>query len=143
MIAPAPVVVEGLSKRFGDVVAIGSVSFSVPAGSTTALLGGNGAGKTTTLSILLGLILPTAGAVSVFGEDMARHRYRVLPRMNFSSPYVDLPKRLTARENLSVCARLYGLRQVARRITDLARDLDLVHVGVSSDSHINDLFSVV
>lgn len=123
--APPPVVVEGLSKRFGDVVAINSVSFSVPDHSTTALLGGNGAGKTTTLSILLGLIAPTAGTVTVFGEDMARHRYRVLPRMNFSSPYVDLPKRLTARENLTVYARLYGLRDVARRITDLARDLDL------------------
>ena len=122
---PAPVVVEGLSKRFGDVVAIDSVSFSVPAHSTTALLGGNGAGKTTTLSILLGLILPTAGTVRVFGEDMTRHRYRVLPRMNFTSPYVDLPKRLTVRENLVVYARLYWLGEVARRIGDIARDLDI------------------
>jgi ABC-2 type transport system ATP-binding protein len=119
------VVVEGLSKRFGDVVAVRSVNFSVPARSTTALLGGNGAGKTTTLSILLGLILPTTGRVAVFGEDMARHRYRVLPRMNFSSPYVDLPKRLTARENLTVYARLYGLRGAARRVSDIARDLDM------------------
>ena len=123
--APPPIVVEGLSKRFGDVVAVRSVSFSVPAHSTTALLGGNGAGKTTTLSILLGLVLPTAGRVAVFGEDMVRHRYRVLPRMNFSSPYVDLPKRLTARENLTVYARLYGLREAARRVREIARDLDM------------------
>ena len=101
------------------------MSISVPAHSTTALLDGNGAGKTTTLFILLGLVAPTAGTVTVFGEDMARLRYRVLPRMNFSSPYVDLPKRLTARENLVVYARLYRLSQVARRITDLARDLDI------------------
>ena len=123
--APPPIVVEGLSKRFGDVVAVRSVSFSVPAHSTTALLGGNGAGKTTTLSILLGLVLPTAGRVAVFGEDMVRHRYRVLPRMNFSSPYVDLPNRLTARENLTVYARLYGLREAARRVREIARDLDM------------------
>jgi ABC-2 type transport system ATP-binding protein len=120
-----PIVVEDLSKRFGDVHALRSVSFSVPARSTTALLGGNGAGKTTTLSILLGLVLPTSGRVTVFGEDMVRHRYRVLPRMNFSSPYVDLPKRLTPRENLTVYARLYGLRRVAGRVREIARDLDM------------------
>ena len=63
--------------------------------------------------------------MAVFGEDMVRHRYRVLPRMNFSSPYVDLPKRLTARENLTVYARLYGLREAARRVREIARDLDM------------------
>jgi ABC-2 type transport system ATP-binding protein len=88
-------------------------------------LGGNGAGKTTTLSMLLGLLLPTAGHIRIFGEDMLRHRYRVLPRMNFSSPYVDLPHRLTVRENLTVYGRLYGLAHLGARIESLTRDLQI------------------
>jgi len=117
--------VEGLTKCYGHLAAVDNVSFAVPAGSTCGLLGGNGAGKTTTLSMLLGLLLPSAGSIRVLGEDMLRHRYRVLARMNFSSPYVDLPHRLTVLENLSVYARLYGLRDRARRIEQLAEDLDV------------------
>jgi ABC-2 type transport system ATP-binding protein len=97
----------------------------VRAGTTTALLGGNGAGKTTTLSMLLGLLTPTAGAIAILGCDMLRHRHRVLPRMNFTSPYVDLPKRLTVAENLRVFADLYGVRRPAARIAELAEQLDL------------------
>ena len=117
--------VDGLTKRFDDIVAVDDISFAVPAGEIVALLGGNGAGKTTTISIVLGLLLPTAGRVSVLGEDMLRHRYRVLPRMNFSSPYVDLPKRLTVRENLTVYGRLYGVRDLRRRIESIAEDLSI------------------
>jgi ABC-2 type transport system ATP-binding protein len=117
--------VNALSKRFGETVAVESIDFTVPAGVTAALLGGNGAGKTTTLSMLLGLLLPTAGRIRVLGEDMLRHRYRVLPRMNFSSPYVDLPQRLTVRQNLTVYGRLYGLARIAERIEELAHDLQI------------------
>ncbi len=117
--------VEHLDKRFGDVVAVDDISFTVARGSTTALLGGNGAGKTTTLAILLGLLLPTSGRVTIFGEDILRHRYRVLPRMNFSSPYVDLPKRLSVRENLTVYAHLYGLARTRDLLDRLAADLDI------------------
>src|SRR6478672_8735565 len=106
MIAPA-VKVYNLVKRYPTAVAVDGISFTVARGATAALLGGNGAGKTTTLSILLGLLLPTAGKVFVLGEDMLRHRYRVLPRMNFSSPFADLPHRLTVRQNLLMYARLY------------------------------------
>lgn len=119
------VVIDAVTKRYGDVTALDAISFSVAAGSTTALLGGNGAGKTTTISILLGLLLPTSGAVSVLGHDMLRDRYRVLGRMNFSSPYVDLPRRLAVAENLKVYAHLYGLADPARRIEDLAEALEL------------------
>lgn len=119
------VLVERLTKRFGAVVAVDDVSFSVFEGSTTALLGGNGAGKTTTLSILLGLLLPTSGRVTAMGIDMLRHRHLALARMNFSSPYVDLPRRLSVRENLIVYGRLYGVRGLRQRIAALARDLDL------------------
>ncbi len=117
--------VRGLTKRFGAVAAVDSVDFDVAKGSTTALLGGNGAGKTTTLTILLGLLLPTSGSVRIFDEDMLRHRYRVLGRMNFSSPYVDLPRRLSVRENLTVYGHLYGLDRVGERIAVLAKDLDI------------------
>ncbi|HWB51663.1 MAG TPA: ABC transporter ATP-binding protein [Stellaceae bacterium] len=122
----APVIkVDNLVKRYGDTVAVAGISFAVGRGVTAALLGGNGAGKTTTLSILLGLLLPTAGSVALLGEDVLRHRHRILPRINFSSPYVDLPHRLTVRQNLSVYARLYGLTQRRERIARLAEDLQI------------------
>ncbi len=118
--------VRGLTKRFDAKVAVDAVSFNVARGSTTALLGGNGAARPPPLSMLLGLLLPTAGSIQVLGEDMLRHRYRVLPRMNFSSPYVEVPRRLTVAQNLTVYGHLYGLRQVRRRIAALAADLDMV-----------------
>ena len=116
---------EALTKRFDDVLAVDAIDFDVAAGGVTALLGGNGAGKTTTLAMLLGLLLPSSGSITVLGCDMVRERYRVLSQMNFSSPYVDLPKRLTVRQNLLVFARLYGVSQPARRVADLARELEL------------------
>jgi ABC-2 type transport system ATP-binding protein len=124
MATPA-VKVDNLVKRYPTAVAVDWISFTVARGVTAALLGGNGAGKTTTLSILLGLLLPTSGRVEALGEDMLRHRYRVLPRMNFSSPFVDLPHRLTVRQNLLIYARLYGLPNRRERIENLARDLQI------------------
>ncbi|MFP5505695.1 MAG: ABC transporter ATP-binding protein [Gammaproteobacteria bacterium] len=124
MSAPA-IEVHDLSKQFGDIRAVDALSFRVAHGSLCGLLGGNGAGKTTTLSMLLGLLTPTAGSIRILGEDMLTHRYRALGRMNFSSPYVDLPQRLTVMENLSVYAHLYGVRQARRRIRELAAELDI------------------
>ncbi len=123
MSQPSVITVDALTRRFGAVTAVDSISFRVAEGSTTALLGGNGAGKTTTLSVLLGLLLPTSGSVTVLGENMAENRHRVLGRMNFSSPYVDIPRRLSVRENLTVYAHLYGLERVAERVRAVARDL--------------------
>jgi ABC-2 type transport system ATP-binding protein len=123
---PEPVIaVSHLIKRYGETLAVDDVSFTVERGVTAGLLGANGAGKTTTLSILLGLLLPSSGSVRIFGEDVLRHRYRVLPRINFSSPYVDLPHRLTVRQNLVVYARLYGVPQRNRTIARLAADLQI------------------
>src|SRR5882724_4881709 len=93
--------VQGLTKRFGDSLAVDGISFTVAEGSVTGLLGGNGAGKTTTIAMLLGMLIPTAGTIRVMGADMVAHRYRALPRMNFASPYIDLPHRLSVTENLS------------------------------------------
>ena len=116
---------ERLTKRFDNVLAVDDISFEVARGEMVALLGGNGAGKTTTISMLLGLLLPTSGSISVLGEDMIRHRYRVLPRINFSSPYVELPKRLSVRENLTIYGELYGLADVAGRLGEICDDLSL------------------
>src|SRR5438067_4603395 len=121
----AAIVVRDLVKRYDEVLAVDGISFTVRAGTTTALLGGNGAGKTTTLSMLLGVLTPSSGEISVLGHDMRTSRHRVLPRMNFTSPYVDLPKRLTVRENLRVFADLYGIRHARDRIESVAVDCDL------------------
>lgn len=117
--------VRALCKRYGEVTAVDAVTFDIASGSTTALLGANGAGKTTTLAMLLGLLIPTSGSVWVLGVDMLRQRYLALPRMNYSSPYVDLPQRLTVGENLKVYGRLYGIKDLKRRIGALATELDL------------------
>ena len=120
--------VQGLTKRFGDSLAVDDISFTVAEGSITGLLGGNGAGKTTTIAMLLGMLIPTAGAIRVLGADMVAHRYRALPRMNFASPYVDLPHRLTVAENLSVYSGLYGVDRPKQRIAELAEALDFVQL---------------
>jgi ABC-2 type transport system ATP-binding protein len=114
-----------LLKRYGDSAAVNAISFAIGTGSITGLLGGNGAGKTTTIGMIMGLVAPTSGSVKVFGADMAREPYRSLYRMNFESPYVDLPHRLTVRENLKVFGLLYGLDNIADRIARLADVLDL------------------
>jgi len=117
--------VTGLCKEFAGKRVVDDVAFTVLRGQTVALLGANGAGKTTTIAMLLGLLLPTAGSVRVLGEDMVRHRHRVLGRINFSSPYVDLPRRLTVAQNLLFFARLYGVPMPKARIAELAAELDL------------------
>jgi ABC-2 type transport system ATP-binding protein len=124
-VADPVISVSNLTKRFGDIVAVDALDFAVPRGVTAALLGGNGAGKTTTLSMLLGLLLPSEGSITIFGENMLTHRHRVLPRLNFSSPYVDLPHRLTVRQNLIVYGRLYRIPGLKQRIESLAADLQI------------------
>ncbi len=119
------IAVERLVKDYKANRAVDGVSFTLPVGSITGLLGGNGAGKTTTIAMIMGLVAPTSGRVSVLGAEMPRERYRVLHRMNFESPYVDLPSRLTVRQNLTVFAQLYGVENIGDRIDQLAADLDL------------------
>ncbi|MGB6285737.1 MAG: ATP-binding cassette domain-containing protein, partial [Xanthobacteraceae bacterium] len=97
-----PIAVERLVKIYKTVPAVDGISFTLAAGTITALLGGNGAGKTTTIASIMGLITPTSGRVSVLGAQMPQQRYRVLQRMNFESPYVEVPMRLTVRQNLTV-----------------------------------------
>src|ERR1700752_2707245 len=120
-----PVEARDLRKVYGEVTAVDGISFTLSDGSITALLGGNGAGKTTTISMLMGLVIPTSGEARVFGFDMARERHKVLHRMNFESPYVDVPMRLTVRQNLEVFARLYGVRDRKGRIAETAEEFKL------------------
>jgi len=117
--------VRHLRKEYGDIVAVDDLTFAVPRGAVLGLLGGNGAGKTTTIAMLLGLLEPTAGEINVLGIDVRRRRYAALPRMNFSSPYVDLPHRLTVRQNLLFYGRLYGVRKLARRIDEIAEHMQV------------------
>jgi ABC-2 type transport system ATP-binding protein len=119
------ITVSRLSKRYGSVLAVDGIDFSVEQGATVGLLGGNGAGKTTTISLLLGLLVPTEGSIRILGHDMAHDRFAALARMNFSSPYVALPSRLTVAENLRVYGHLYNVPQAERRILQLADELDL------------------
>jgi ABC-2 type transport system ATP-binding protein len=107
------------------VTAVADVSFDIAPGVTAALLGANGAGKTTTIAMLLGLVLPSVGTITVLGEDMVRHRHRVLARINFSSPYVDLPRRLRVVEILKVYGGLYGLARLNGRIAEVANELQI------------------
>jgi ABC-2 type transport system ATP-binding protein len=124
---PDPVIsVEGLTKRFGVTVAVDDISFRIAPGTVAGLLGGNGAGKTTTIAMLLGLLVPSAGMIAILGHDMVRHRHRALPAMNFASPYIDLPHRLTVRQNLTVYAGLYRLARPRDRVAELAEELDFV-----------------
>ena len=122
---PPPVAVRELRKVYRDIAAVDGISFTLDSGAITALLGGNGAGKTTTISMLMGLVVPTSGEARVFGADMARERHKVLHRMNFESPYVDVPMRLTVRQNLEVFARLYGVRDRKGRIAKTAEEFKL------------------
>jgi ABC-2 type transport system ATP-binding protein len=122
------IAVDRLVKIYRKVPAVDGVSFSIAPGSITGLLGGNGAGKSTTIAMIMGLIMPTAGSVRVLGAEMPAQRYRVLHRMNFESPYVEMPMRLTIRQNLKVFGMLYGVPDIAGRIDQLAEALDLTHL---------------
>jgi ABC-2 type transport system ATP-binding protein len=117
--------VESLTKRYRETLAVDDISFRVRRGETVGLLGGNGAGKTTTIAMLLALLVPTSGRITVLGQDMAKDRFAALAKMNFSSPYVMLPQRLTVIQNLRVYGNLYSVPHVERRIRELADELDL------------------
>ena len=121
----AMIEVRHLTRRFGPITAVDDVSFRISRGSVTGLLGGNGAGKTTTIAMIMGLVLPTSGRIQVLGCSMPDQSADVLGRMNFESPYVDMPMRLTVRQNLTIFGRLYAVANLSERIEQLAADLDL------------------
>src|SRR3979411_2203742 len=122
---PAAVDVAHLIKLYKTTRAVDDVSFRIARGSITWLLGGNGAGKTTTIAMIMGLVLPTSGRIQVLGCPIPAQSADVLGRMNFESPYVDMPMRLTERQNLTIFGKLYAVQNLRERIAELAADLDL------------------
>src|SRR3954469_8974707 len=121
----AAIDVAHLIKLYKTTRAVDDVTFRIGRGSITGLLGGNGAGKTTTIAMIMGLVLPTSGRIQVLGHPMPDESAEVLGRMNFESPYVDMPMRLTVRQNLTIFGKLYGVPDLRGRIAQLADDLDL------------------
>src|ERR1700741_4000155 len=121
----AGIEVARLVQLYKTTRAVGDVSFRIARGSITGLLGGNGAGKTTTIAMIMGLVLPTSGRIQVLGCSMPDRSADVLGRMNFESPYVDLPVRPTVRQTLTIFGKLYAVQNLRERIEKLAADLDL------------------
>ena len=117
--------VENLTKTFGDFKAVNNISFTVCEGEIVGLLGPNGAGKTTTIQMLLGIMTQTSGTVSYFGKEFTQHREEILSKINFASAYSHLQSRITVRQNLTIMAGLYDIRDPNKRIDEL---LDLLEV---------------
>ena len=119
------IVVENLSKNYQKKEAVKDINFTIGENEILGLLGPNGCGKTTTIAMMLGLLKPTKGKVIIHGQDIERNRISLLHKMNFISPYIELPKKLTVRENLIVYAKLYGVKKIKNRIEYLSNKLRL------------------
>jgi len=119
---------SGLTKKFKNVTAVNNISFTMNSGEILGLIGPNGAGKTTTMQMLLDLITPTSGTVSIFGLDMKIHRREILQKVNFSSSYISLPYALTVGENLKVFARLYGVKGARKKIGELLEIFEIENI---------------
>jgi ABC-2 type transport system ATP-binding protein len=118
--------VKNLTKNFNSTVAVNNISFKIEKNNTLGLLGPNGCGKTTSIGMMLGLITPSSGEIFINDIKLnSENRIQLLSLMNFASPYIELPKKLTVRENLDVYARLYGVAKKAERIDELTEDLNL------------------
>jgi len=117
--------VQNLQKHFKNIEAVKGISFSIKRGETLALLGPNGCGKTTTIGMLLGLIMPTEGKILINEEELNYNDHQFLSKMNFASPYVELPKKLTVMENLKVYGYMYQVKNLKDKIDQLIIDLDL------------------
>jgi ABC-2 type transport system ATP-binding protein len=117
--------ISNLSKNFKKTQAVKNISFKISKGKIIGLLGPNGCGKTTTIGMMLGLIKPSSGVVKINGLNIENHRTNLLQKMNFISPYIELPKKLTVEENLKVYGRLYGVKKLNDKINELMNILNL------------------
>ena len=119
--------IKNLSKNYNNILAVKNINFTINKGTIVGLLGPNGCGKTTTLGMILGLIKPTSGTVFINGKNIENenNRTKILEKVNFISPYVELPKKLTVEENLKVYGKLYGVNNLQDKISDLIKQLNL------------------
>ena len=118
--------VKNLSKKFNDTIAVNNINLDIEKNKTLGLLGPNGCGKTTTIGMLLGLIKPSEGEIIIDGKNLDKYgRDEILVRINFASPYIELPKKLTVQQNLEVYGRLYGIKNLEERIEEISEDLDI------------------
>ena len=119
------VIVENLSKNYFNKEAVKEISFTINENEILGLLGPNGCGKTTTIAMMLGLLKPSNGRVVIHGLDIEKNRISLLHKMNFISPYIELPKKLSVKENLIVYGKLYGVKLISERIEYLSEKLRL------------------
>ena len=119
------VIINSLTKQFNNILAVKNISFKINKGTIVGLLGPNGSGKSTTIGMMLGLIKPSSGTVIINGQNIENYRTHLLEKMNFISPYVELPKKLTVEENLEIYGRLYGVKNLKDKISDLMKKLNL------------------
>ena len=118
--------IKNLSKKFNEVYAVKNINFTINVNKTIGLLGPNGCGKTTSIGMMLGLIKPTTGDIIIQNKNINTfERNKLLSIMNFASPYVELPKKLSVKQNLQIYGRLYGVNDLSLRIDELAEDLNL------------------
>jgi len=120
--------IKNLTKQYNNILAVKNINFTINKGSIVGLLGPNGCGKTTTIGMMLGLIKPSSGTVFINGQNIENenNRTKILEKVNFISPYVELPKKLTVEENLKVYGRMYGVNNLQEKISDLMKQLNLL-----------------
>ena len=120
--------IKNLNKQYNNISAVKNINFKINKGSIVGLLGPNGCGKTTTIGMMLGLIKPTSGEVFINDQNIENenNRTKILEKVNFISPYVELPKKLTVEENLKVYGKMYGVNNLENKISDLMKDLNLL-----------------
>tara|TARA_Y100000741_G_scaffold345290_1_gene310591 strand:- start:693 stop:1415 length:723 start_codon:yes stop_codon:yes gene_type:complete len=117
--------VINLSKSYDSKIAVKNINFKIKENKIVGLLGPNGCGKTTTIAMILGLLKPSTGSVLINGMNIEDHRISLLHKMNFISPYIELPKKLTVKQNLIVYGKLYSVKNLNHRIEYLANELRL------------------
>ena len=117
---------KNLTKKFKNNLAVDKINFDIKKNKTVGLLGPNGCGKTTSIGMILGLIKPSEGEIFVDSQNMdSMNRDEILSRINFASPYIELPKKLTVRQNLEIYGRLYGIKNLKERIEEVSEDLNI------------------
>ena len=137
--------IKNLNKKYNNILAVKNINLKIEKGSIVGLLGPNGCGKTTTIGMMLGLIKPTSGTVCINGKNIENEniRTKILEKVNFISPYVELPKKLTVEENLKVYGKLYGVNNLENKISDLMKELNLLdskQTMIESNAYIRNAY---